>query len=42
MAAVMPGMGMLCFVGVMLANIAIKVSLNYHEVWRKIDSLCNL
>lgn len=41
MASVMPGVGLICFVGLMLASIATKVSLDHHQVWRKIESICN-
>ncbi|WP_319522397.1 paraquat-inducible protein A [uncultured Desulfosarcina sp.] len=40
MASVVPGVGMFCFVGMMLANIAAKASLNHHEVWRRIEARC--
>lgn len=41
MAAVMPGIGLLCFVGLMLSGIAAKVTLDHHIVWRKIEAICN-
>ncbi len=41
MASIMPGIGMICFIGMMLANIASKVSLSNHEVWRRIETQCN-
>lgn len=41
MADVTPGIGMLCFVGMMLSSIAAKVTLRQQGVWRKIESICN-
>ena len=41
MASIMPGVGMLCFIGMMLANIAAKSSLSNHEVWKRIESQCS-
>jgi len=41
MATVTPGIGMICFVGMMLSSIASKVTLSQHNVWRKIEIICN-
>jgi paraquat-inducible protein A len=41
MAAVTPGIGLLCFVGMMAAGIASKATLAHHSVWRKIEAICN-
>jgi paraquat-inducible protein A len=41
MAAVTPGIGMFCFVGMMLSSITAKVTLYQHGVWRKIETICN-
>lgn len=41
MASVTPGVGLICFIGMMLANIAAKISLDQHYVWRRIDSICS-
>jgi paraquat-inducible protein A len=41
MATVTPGIGMFCFVGMMLSSIAAKVTLHQHGVWRKIETICN-
>ncbi len=41
MASVTPGIGLVCFVGMMLASIAVKVTLDHHDVWRKVETLCN-
>ena len=41
MASVTPGIGLVCFVGMMLASIAVKVTLDRHGVWRKIEAICN-
>lgn len=41
MAAVTPGIGLLCFAGMMLSSIAAKVTLDHQGVWRKIESICN-
>jgi len=41
MASITPGIGLVCFVGMMLASIAVKVNLNRHGVWRRIETICN-
>lgn len=41
MASVVPGVGLVCFVGMMLASIAAKASLDHHRLWRKIEGICN-
>lgn len=41
MAAVTPGIGLLCFAGMMLSSIAAKVTLDHQGVWRRIESICN-
>jgi len=41
MAAVTPGIGMFCIVGMMLSSIAAKVTLYQHGVWRKIETICH-
>lgn len=41
MAAVTPGIGLICFVGMMLSSIAAKVTLDHQGVWRKIESICS-
>jgi paraquat-inducible protein A len=41
MASVTPGIGLVCFVGMMLANIAVKVNLDHHLVWEKVEAICN-
>jgi len=41
MASVKPGIGLVCFVGMMLASIAVKVSLDRHGVWRRIETICS-
>jgi paraquat-inducible protein A len=41
MATVTPGIGMFCFVGMMLSSIAAKVTLYQHGVWRKIETICH-
>ncbi len=40
-ATVSPGIGLLCFAGMMLAGIAAKASLDHHSIWRKIEIICN-
>jgi paraquat-inducible protein A len=41
MATVSPGIGVFCFAGMMLSSIAAKVTLHKHDVWRKIETICN-
>jgi paraquat-inducible protein A len=41
MTTVTPGIGMLCFVGMMLSSITAKVTLYQHGVWRKIEAICH-
>lgn len=41
MASITPGIGMLCFVGMMLSSIVAKVTIDEHGVWRKIETICN-
>ena len=41
MATVTPGIGLVCFVGMILANLAVKVTLDHHAVWRRIEAICN-
>ena len=41
MASVTPGVGLVCFVGMMLASISVKITLDHHAVWRKIEAICN-
>jgi paraquat-inducible protein A len=41
MASVTPGIGLLCFVGMMAAGIVSKSTLARHGVWRKIEAICN-
>jgi len=41
MASVTPSIGLLCFVGMMLAGIAAKVTLDHHNIWKRIETICN-
>jgi len=41
MASVIPDVGLICFIGMMLASIATKINLDHHWVWRRIEYICN-
>jgi len=41
MASVAPGIGLICFVGMMLSSIVVKVTLDRHGLWRRVEAICN-
>lgn len=40
MASVRPGVGLICFVGMMATGIATKLTLDHHLIWERIESIC--